>query len=114
METGAQYAGDFEVTELRMTLSDGNAVLNMDKDFILVEINIFESLFSHSITGSIIVADTREIISKGAFMGQETLTLKIQHTSIRVSIKKVLDHTHEKECLTCCTLTSKCSDFVCW
>ncbi len=45
METGAQYAGDFEVTELRMTLSDGNAVLNMDKDFILVEINIFESLF---------------------------------------------------------------------
>ena len=81
METGAQYAGDFEVTELRMTLSDGNAVLNMDKDFILVEINIFESLFSHSITGSIIVADTREIISKGAFMGQETLTLKIQTPS---------------------------------
>ena len=64
-----------------MTLSDGGVVLNVDKDFILMEINIFESLFSHSITGSIIVADTREIISKGAFVGQETLTLKIQTPS---------------------------------
>ena len=81
METGAQYAGDFEITELQMTLLDGGVVLNVDKDFILMEINIFESLFSHSITGSIIVADTREVISKGAFVGQETLTLKIQTPS---------------------------------
>ena len=81
METGAQYAGDFEITELQMALSDGTVVLNVDIDFILVEINIFESLFSHSITGSIIVADTREVISKGAFVGQETLTLKIQTPS---------------------------------
>ena len=81
METGAQYAGDFEITELQMALSDGTVVLNVDKDFILIEINIFESLFSHSITGSIIVADTREVISKGAFVGQETLTLKIQTPS---------------------------------
>ena len=81
METGAQYAGDFEITELQMALSDGTVVLNVDKDFILIEINIFESLFSHSITGSIIVADTREVISKGAFVGQETLTLQIQTPS---------------------------------
>ena len=81
MESGAQFAGDFEITELQMTLSSGEVVLNLDKDFILVEINIFESLFSHSITGSIILADTREVISKGAFMGQETLTLKIETPS---------------------------------
>ena len=78
---GADFAGDFEIDTLQMTLSDGGVVLNVDKDFILMEINIFESLFSHSITGNIIVADTREIISKGAFVGQETLTLKIQTPS---------------------------------
>ena len=63
-----------------MTLPDGGVVLNVDKDFILMEINIFESLFSHSITGTIIVADIDEIISKGAFV-QDTLTLKIQTPS---------------------------------
>ena len=37
---GADFAGDFEIDTLQMTLSDGGVVLNVDKDFILMEINI--------------------------------------------------------------------------
>ena len=56
-------------------------LLNLHQDFILTEINIFESIFSHSIVGSVIVADTRELITKGAFAGQERLSMKIQTPS---------------------------------
>ncbi len=77
---GVDYAGEFDILELKLILPTGQ-ILNLDKDFILTEINIFENIFSHSITGSVIVADTRELISKGAFAGQERLSLKIQTPS---------------------------------
>ena len=80
MQNEVQYAGDFEVVELKMILPTGQ-ILSLDEDFALSEVNIFEDLFSHSIMGNVIVADTRELITKGAFVGQEKLTLKIQTPS---------------------------------
>ena len=58
---GVDYAGEFEILELKLILPTGQ-ILNLDKDFILIEINIFEQIFSHTVTGSVIVADTRELI----------------------------------------------------
>ena len=57
---GVDYAGEFEILELKLILPTGQ-ILNLDKDFILTEINIFESIFSHSIMGNVVVADTREL-----------------------------------------------------
>ena len=67
---GVDYASEFEILELKLILPTGQ-ILNLDKDFILTEVNIFEEIFSHTVTGNVIVADTRELISKGAFAGQE-------------------------------------------
>ena len=77
---GVDYASEFEILELKLILPTGQ-ILNLDKDFILTEVNIFEEIFSHTITGNVIVADTRELISKGAFAGQERLSMKIQTPS---------------------------------
>jgi len=77
---GVDYAGEFEILELKLILPTGQ-ILNLDKDFILTEINIFESIFSHSIMGSVVVADTRELLTKGAFIGQEKISMKIQTPS---------------------------------
>ena len=95
---GVDYAGEFDILELKLILPTGH-ILNLDKDFILTEINIFESIFSHSITGSVIVADTRELISKAAFAGQERLSMKIKTPSPDFSrpfsdkTTKVIDYT---------------------
>ena len=77
---GVDYAGEFDILELKLILPTGQ-ILNLDKDFILTEINIFENIFTHSIMGNIIVGDTRELITKGAFIGQEKLSMKIQTPS---------------------------------
>ena len=79
-ESGVDYASEFDILELKLILPTGQ-VLNLHTDFILTEINIFEEIFSHSITGNVIVADTRELITKGAFAGQERLSLKIKTPS---------------------------------
>jgi len=77
---GVDYAGEFDILELKLILPTGQ-ILNLDKDFILTEVNIFESIFSHSIIGSVVVADTRELLTKGAFIGQEKISMKIQTPS---------------------------------
>ena len=37
---GVDYAGEFDILELKLILPTGQ-ILNLDKDFILTEINIF-------------------------------------------------------------------------
>ena len=76
MTQGVQYAGEFIIEEAVLTSPNGlkTDILN---DLALIEINIFEDIFRSSITGSILVGDTRNIISKLPIMGQEKLSLKI-------------------------------------
>ena len=46
-------------------------------DVQITELNIFENMFRSAVTGSILITDTREVITKFPFMGQEILTLKV-------------------------------------
>lgn len=91
MTQGVQYAGEFIIEEAVLTSPNGlkTDILN---DLALIEINIFEDIFRSSITGSILVGDTRNIISKLPIMGQEKLSLKISTPSL-TSKKDILDFT---------------------
>ena len=76
MSVGVQYAGDFNLEEALLISPTGN-VTDLITDVVIVEMNIFEDMFKSSITGSIIVTDTNDIVSKVPIVGQEYLTLKI-------------------------------------
>ena len=76
MSVGVQYAGDFNLEEALLISPTGN-VTDLLTDVVIVEMNIFEDMFKSSITGSIIVTDTNDIVSKIPIVGQEYLTLKI-------------------------------------
>ena len=54
--------------------------------------NIFEDMFKSSITGSIIVTDTNDIVSKIPIVGQEYLTLKIRTPTLTLE-KDIIDFT---------------------
>ena len=77
---GVQYAGDFNIEEALLISPTG--VCNRFKtDVVIIEINIFEDMFKSSITGSIIITDVNNIVSKVPIVGQEYLTLKIINTN---------------------------------
>ena len=59
-------------------------------DFQLIEINIFEDMFKSSITGNVIVIDTRNIIETIPLVGQERLALKIATPSLSAK-KDIID-----------------------
>ena len=86
---GMQYAGEFQI-KLAEIFSPNGEITNLLTDFQLVEINIFEDIFKSSITGNVIVADTRNIIETIPLMGQERLALKIVTPSFSAK-KDIID-----------------------
>ena len=86
---GVQYAGDFKIEKAQLISPTGGRA-NLLTDVHIVEINIFEDIFKNAIVGSIIIADTKNIITQLPIMGQEFLRLKIA-TPTLTSKRDVID-----------------------
>ena len=77
MAIGAMYAGDFIIREA-LLISPTGSIADLLKDVAIVEINIFEDIMKSSLTGSIIIGDTNNVVSLLPIVGQEYLTLKLE------------------------------------
>ena len=71
---GIQYAGDYDIKEIKLFASSGNVI---DLSEVVIAINIYEDIFSPSITGNIAVVDTNAIIMNAPITGQDYISFKI-------------------------------------
>ena len=55
--SGIKYAGEVELQKLVLISSSGTAI---DLTELVININIYESVFSHAMSGSIMIADTNK------------------------------------------------------
>ena len=69
-----QYAGEYELQTCEIIASSG-VVADISNN--IVEINLFENIFSSSLTGSIIFADTNNLTDNLPIIGQEYISIKI-------------------------------------
>lgn len=74
-----QKPGDVVYNEV-LLISEGAGVIDI-KDYV-VEINIYEDMFSPCLHGNIIIRDTQNLIEKVPLIGDEILTLDIQTPEI--------------------------------
>ena len=89
---GVQFAGEVEFLEVMLTSPDGNSTrLDLNNDIVITEINIFEDLFRHAITGNILITDTKEFINKFPIVGQERLTMKVKTPSPKIKKEDILE-----------------------
>ena len=86
-----QFTGEFRLEEALVTSPTGE-VTDLMTDLQIVEINLFESLIRNTISGSIIVVDTRNVVVKLPIIGQEDLSLKIVTPSLKKK-EDILDFT---------------------
>ena len=91
MSEGVQFAGEFDLQEALLFSPNGQSV-DLLTDMGIVSIEIFEDLFKSSISGNVLVIDTRNIISKLPIMGQERLSLKIATPTLEDK-KDIIDFT---------------------
>ena len=69
-----QFAGEFSLEKCELISSAG---VSADISRIIVEINIFEDIFSTALTGSIIIADTNNLVDNMPIVGQEYVSFRI-------------------------------------
>ena len=71
--TKQQYAGEIHLEHLKIFSSEG---VEADLSNIVVQITLFEDIFSTAFTGNIIIVDTLNLIDKLPILGQEYIELK--------------------------------------
>ena len=87
MFSGINYAGEFNIQELKLFASSGNVV---DLSGSYISMNLFEDIFSPSLTGDVTVVDTNAILMNAPITGQDFLSFKIITPSLE---KRGIDFT---------------------
>ena len=75
-----QYAGEFNLDHLEIIASSG---VSINVSQACLEINIFEDIFKHSLTGQIMIGDVNDLQQNMPFIGQEQLLMKITTPTLK-------------------------------
>ena len=78
-KAGIQKAGSIDIVELKIIGSTGT-VIDL-KDF-LVELNIYEDIFSSTVYGDVVLSDSRNIIELLPIIGEEYINVHFQTPSL--------------------------------
>ena len=84
-DNGVQKAGDIVIEQLKL-VSSTNIVFDL-VDF-LVELNIYEDMFSGCMHGNMVLSDSRNLIEKAPLIGEEFLLVKVTSPTFTQSISK--------------------------
>jgi hypothetical protein len=76
---GVQYAGEYVLKEASLVCSSG---VTFDLKGTILSFEIFENLFSTSLSGSFMFVDSDNIVTNGPIIGQEYLYLKVGTPSL--------------------------------
>ena len=79
MSSGIQYAGEYILKEASLVTSSG---VVFDLMGTILGIEIYENIFSTSISGNFVLVDENNIVTNGPIIGQEYLYLKIGTPSL--------------------------------
>lgn len=70
---GAQKAGDVKIEQIKL-ITANNTVIDLSE--FLIELNLYEDIYSSFLKGNIVLADSRNLIEKFNLHGEESLILK--------------------------------------
>ena len=76
----AEFAGDYDLQYVHIRNHRGEGLNGTDGENIsnmVVELNVYESLYNHAITGSLVIADTKNLISNLPIQGTERLSFRL-------------------------------------
>ena len=75
MSDGIQYAGEYTNAEFTLFSSSGS-VIGIERQGLVI--NIYENIYSPSMSGEILFLDTNSFVKNLPIIGQEYIVLKLQ------------------------------------
>ena len=87
---GIQYAGEYEIEEIKLFSSSGNII---PLNGLMMSLSLFENIFSPTMSGQITLLDTNSIVLNLPIIGQEYLSFKIKTASFGSEGTDIIDYT---------------------
>lgn len=84
-QSDLQFAGEYRVNDLTLTSPQGTTLFVQDY---MVELNLYEDIFSNFVTGNFVMSDSRNLIGELPIKGVEKLTIDIYTPTLGKSIKR--------------------------
>ena len=75
MAENIEFAGDFNLKNI--VIHNGEQTLSVDIKALVVEFNIYESMFANALTGSLVISDSTNLVGSLPILGSELLTFKL-------------------------------------
>jgi len=88
MAEGLQHAGEFKIERCELITSSG-MLINLKTS--IIGLTLFEDISSLTVSGSIVVSDSVNMVSHGPIIGQEYLYLKIKTPGFTAAGEGVID-----------------------
>jgi len=85
-------AGDYTIDELFLTPADGSSIPLQP---FMLEINLYEDIFSPVLFGNIIISDSTNLISRAPILGNELITMKIRTNTLEDNNSNVIEKTFQ-------------------
>ena len=85
-----QYAGEYDISQCKILTTGGG---EFDILPVVQDIVIFESIFSQSISGTITIQDTTDLVNNGPIIGEEKLLIKLLTPQENERPDTVIDYT---------------------
>lgn len=90
LEKKLERPGDVHIEYLRIIDTHGRVI---DLDDYLVEFNLYEEIFAASMTGTLVIQDSRNLVQTLPIVGEELLMVKLTTPSFPMSIEKTFRFT---------------------
>ena len=94
MATEVQYAGEYELDHVTLTTSSGAII-----PIVPLEINLFENIFDHGMSGSVIISDTDNVIDLAPIIGQDYISFKIKTPTLEDEKNQTIDFSKNPFCV---------------
>ena len=87
-----EFAGDYGLTSMKLINHDGKGI---DIKYLVQEINIYESIYHNSVTGTVVITDAIDLIGNLPIQGTERLEFKLKTPGSDYGPEDIIDCSSE-------------------
>jgi len=96
----AEFAGDYDLQYIHIHNHKGEGLDSNTRgeniSAMVIELNVYESLYKHAITGSLVIVDTKNLISNLPIQGTERLSFRLSTKLDTYSSESSIDFSEEQ------------------
>ena len=87
-----EFAGDYVLDKVVLINHEG---LKVDIKYIMVELNIYESIYKNAVTGSVVITDDGNQIARMSIQGLEKIAFLLKTPGVTTGKEDVVDASEE-------------------